>query len=95
MVPFLIHALMLQGGGVQLVQSRVSIASQPRCHFVIPSSALQAGGAGGALLLSAWAVQEVTLANLYTSVHSNSLPFITSWGALLISLAAWVNMGLL
>ena len=49
----------------------------------------------GPPLQSAWAVQDVSLANLYTSVLINALPFIRSWGALLLSCAAWINMGLL
>ena len=49
----------------------------------------------GPPLQSSWAVQDVALANLYTSVLINILPFIRSWGALLLSCAAWVNMGLL
>ena len=40
----------------------------------------------GPPLQSAWAVQDVSLANLYTSVLINALPFIRSWGALLLSL---------
>ena len=49
----------------------------------------------GPPLQSAWAEQDVSLANLYTSVLINALPFIRSWGALLLSCAAWINMGLL
>ena len=49
----------------------------------------------GPPLQSSWAVQDVALANLYTSVLISILPFIRSWGALLLSCAAWVNMGLL
>ena len=49
----------------------------------------------GPPLQSAWAVQDVALANLYTSVLVNALPFIHSRGALLLSCAAWINMGLL
>ena len=49
----------------------------------------------GPPLQSAWAVQDVSLANLYTSVLINALPFIRSWGALLLSCAAWINMVLL
>ena len=40
------------------------------------------------------AVQDTVLANLYTSVLINCLPFIRSWGGLLLSCAAWMNMGL-
>ena len=43
----------------------------------------------------AWAVQDVNLGNLYTSVVTNSLPFIRSYGDLLMSCAAWITMGLL
>jgi hypothetical protein len=49
----------------------------------------------GPPLQSAWAVQDVALANLYTSVLVNALPFIHSWGARLLSCATWINMGLL
>ena len=49
----------------------------------------------GPPLQSAWAVQDVSLANLYTSVLINALPFTRSWGALLLSCAAWINMGFL
>ena len=38
----------------------------------------------------AWAVQDFALANLYTSVLVNALPFIHSWGAQLLSCAAWI-----
>ena len=49
----------------------------------------------GPPLQSAWAVQDTALANVYTSVLVNCLPFIRSWGALLLSCTAWMNMGLL
>ena len=38
--------------------------------------------------LSSWAVQDVHLKDLYTSVVVNILPFISSWGGLLLSCAA-------
>ena len=40
-------------------------------------------------------MHEATLANLYTSVLINCLPFISSLGGLLMSCAAWVTMGLI
>ena len=49
----------------------------------------------GPPLQSTWAVQDGSLANLYTSVLVNALPFIRSWSALLLSCTAWINMGLL
>ena len=49
----------------------------------------------GPPLQSAWAVHEATLANLYTGVLVNCLPFISSWGGLLMSCVAWVTMGLI
>ena len=49
----------------------------------------------GPPLQSSWAVQDSALANLYTSVLVNCLPFVRSWGGLLLSCAAWINMGLL
>ena len=41
----------------------------------------------GPPLQSAWAVQDVALANLSTSVLVNALPFIRSWGCVLLSAA--------
>ena len=35
------------------------------------------------------------MATLYTSVLVNSLPFLSSWGGLLISCATWMCLGLL
>ena len=49
----------------------------------------------GPPLQSAWAVQDVALANLYTSLLVNALPFIRSWGGVLLSAAAWISLGLL
>ena len=49
----------------------------------------------GPHLQSAWAVQDMSLANLYTSVLINALPYIRSLGALLLSCAVRINMGLL
>ena len=49
----------------------------------------------GPPLQFAWAIHDVNLANLCTSVLVNALPFTCSWGSLLSSCAVWINMGLL